>query len=86
MDFKDDQERLVAEQAVLAYRAVKEAADTAAFGHGMEAIEEAALAGGREQIRRVIALALARVAAEKDRATARDAADERTSNARAAGR
>jgi hypothetical protein len=86
MDFKDEQERLVAEQAVLAYRAVNEAADAAKFGHGMEAIEDAALAGGREQMQRVIRLALSRVAAEKDRATARGAGDAPTSSGPAAAR
>ena len=54
MQFKDEQERLVAEQAVLAYRAVRLAAKQATFGHGMEAIETAALTQGRDHIRRLI--------------------------------
>ena len=68
MQFRDDQERLVAEQAVLQYRAVKEAADRAEFGHGMEAIETAALEGSREHGRRLIESALRRRAlSQKDR-------------------
>lgn len=78
MQFKDEQERLIAEQAVLAYRAVNEAADKAEFGHGMEAIEDAALAGCREQGRRLIEMALTRRAVEKGRARARDAGSGRT--------
>jgi len=80
MQFKDEQERLIAEQAVLAYRAVNQAADQAEFGHGMEAIEDSALRGCREQGRRLIELAMRRRAVEKDRARARDAAGDRTSS------
>jgi hypothetical protein len=80
MRFRDEQERLIAEQAVLAYRAVNDAAAAAAFGHGMEAIEDAALPGCRAQGRRLIELAMARRATQKDRATARDAASGRTSS------
>jgi hypothetical protein len=38
MDFRDERERLIAEQAVLQYRAVQEAAK---YGHGLEAMERA---------------------------------------------
>lgn len=48
MHFRNEQEQLVAEQAVLAYREVNEAADHAEFGHGMEAIEDAVLHGIRD--------------------------------------
>lgn len=80
MQFKDDQERLIAEQAVLAYRSTLQAADEAEFGRGMEAIEDAALAGSREHGRRLLELAMKRAAAQKKKRRARTAADERTSN------
>jgi hypothetical protein len=71
MHFANAKERLIAEQAVLAYRAVQEAADRAEFGHGLEAIEDAALKAGREQSRRLIESAMRRAAAEKASARAR---------------
>lgn len=67
MTFRDEHERLIAEQAVLQYRAVQEAGDGAAFGHGMEAIETAALESSREHGRRLIESAMSRRASsEKD--------------------
>lgn len=80
MRFKDEQERLIAEQAVLAYRAVNQAADDAAFGHGMAAIEDAALDGCREHGRRLIEAALARRGAQKARTPAPGAGDGPTSS------
>lgn len=80
MRFRNDQERLIAEQAVLAYRATVQAADEAAFGHGMEAIEDAALAGSRAHGRRLIELAMKRAAAQKRKRRAPTAAARRTSS------
>lgn len=66
MQFRDERERLIAEQAVLAYRAVQEAAEKAEYGHGFEVMEEAALAGCRETGKRMLTLAIqARANAEK---------------------
>jgi len=83
MRYKDAQEQLIAEQAVLHYRAVCEAAEQAAFGHGMEAMETAALEAGREHIARLIqTTANQRAASEKaTRRGARIAADRPDSNA-----
>lgn len=68
MQFRDERERLVAEQAVLNYRAVQEAADDAEFGHGMDAIETSALEGCRAHGRQLMEAALrARASSEKDR-------------------
>ena len=49
-----DEERLVAEQAVLTYRAVVEAAETASHGHGMDAMETAILDHGRKHLRAML--------------------------------
>lgn len=66
MQYRDDHERLVAEQAVLAYRAVNRAADEAEFGHGMEAMEGAALDASRDHARRLLeAASRRRLEAEK---------------------
>jgi hypothetical protein len=54
----DEQERLVAEQAVLAYREVHQAMQSAPHGQGMACTEAAVLAQGREQQRRVLELVL----------------------------
>lgn len=51
IDFQDDAERLVAQQAVLAWREVKHAMQTAEHGCGADAVEEAALAQSLEQAR-----------------------------------
>jgi len=82
MQFRDEQERLIAEQAVLQYRAVQQAAEEAKWGHGMQAIEDAALDGCRVQARKWIETAMAaRAKAEKNTArSARTAASGRTSN------
>lgn len=64
MDFRDEQERLIAEQAVLQYRAVREAAAAAEYGHGLEAMEVAALAGSREHGKRLLSQAM-KAASEK---------------------
>jgi len=64
MDFRDERERLIAEQAVLQYRAVREAAASAKYGHGLEVMEVAALAGSREHGRRLLSEAM-KAASEK---------------------
>jgi hypothetical protein len=46
MKFMDEQERLVAEQAVLGLRAVREAADKAQCGRGLEVVEAAVMEQG----------------------------------------
>lgn len=57
MAIEDPNERLVAEQAVLAYRAVRIAAKQAVHGRGMLAMEEAILTHGHEQLRQMLQLA-----------------------------
>ena len=57
MFIEDANERLVAEQAVLAFRAVKHAAQEAVHGRGMLAMEEAILAHGHEHLCRMLELA-----------------------------
>lgn len=87
MDCLNDSERLIAEQAVLAYRAVQEAADQAAFGHGMEAMEEAALTKCREQVRRMLCeAARSRIESQKGGAVARGVAAGRGSSVGGSGR
>lgn len=54
----DENERLVAEQAVVAYREVRRAMQGAAHGQGLACTEAAVLAQGREQQRRVLELIL----------------------------
>ena len=49
-------ERLVAEQAVLAYRAMAKAGSTAPHGQGMAALERVATSDGLESIRKMIEL------------------------------
>lgn len=58
MQFKDEEERLIAEQAVLAYREVQTACRGAAFGHGLEVLEEAVIVAGRRQQRQMLEKAL----------------------------
>ena len=54
----DETERLVAEQAVLAYREVKKAMQAAPHGQGLACTEAAVLVQGREQQRRILELIL----------------------------
>jgi hypothetical protein len=56
-DKLSDNERLVAEQAVAAYRAATEAMRTAPAGQGMARIEGAVLEHGTESVRRMLELA-----------------------------
>lgn len=74
MQFKDDCERLIAEQAVLAYRAVNAAADAAEFGHGMSAMEGEALEASRAMGRSLIEAASRRRAADEKRSGRRASA------------
>lgn len=80
MQFKNETERLVAEQSVLAYRAVTEAADQAEFGHGMEAIEDAVLDGIRRTGRDWIELAMNERAEKRGSVLARPAGEGPTSS------
>ena len=52
--FRDENERLVAEQAVLVYRSVMEAMQTAPHGQGMACMEDAVLHHGREYLCRML--------------------------------
>lgn len=52
--FRDENERLVAEQAVLVYRAVLEAAQTAPHGQGLACMEAAVQDQGREHLRQLM--------------------------------
>ncbi|MEK7756049.1 MAG: hypothetical protein AAB385_02440 [Planctomycetota bacterium] len=54
----DENERLVAEQAVLAYREVHKAMLAAPYGQGLACTEAAVLVQGREQQRRMLELLL----------------------------
>jgi hypothetical protein len=61
-----DQERLVAEQAVLTYRALEQAAEAAPVGKGMEMLERAIHDKGFEHLRTMLqAAASARPEAQK---------------------
>lgn len=52
--YRDENERLVAEQAVLVYRSVIEAMQTAPHGQGMACMEDAVLQEGREHLRQIL--------------------------------
>ena len=54
----DENERLVAEQAVLAYREVHKAMLAAPYGQGLACTEAAVLVQGREQQQRMLELIL----------------------------
>jgi hypothetical protein len=54
----DENERLVAEQALLAYREVKKAMEAAPHGQGLACTEAAVLVQGREQQQRMLELIL----------------------------
>jgi len=81
VEVKNERERLIAEQALLAYREVEAAGAAAAYGQGMAALEDAALEAGRRQMRRMVEQALgSRAAAQKGGAVARGAAGSRRSS------
>jgi hypothetical protein len=58
LEYGDENERLVAEQAVLAYREVYRAMQAAPHGQGLACTEAAVLMQGREQQRRMLELIL----------------------------
>ena len=75
IEIRNEQERLVVEQALLMYREVEAAGEAAAHGQGMAALEDATLDAGRRQMRLVIEQALrSRAAAQKGGPVARAAA------------
>jgi len=51
-----ENERLVAEQAILAYQAVRQAAQSAPHGQGMAMMEQAVTEKGFETLRKMLAL------------------------------
>lgn len=54
VEFKDENERLVAEQAVLVYRSVIDAMDAAPHGKGLACMEAAVMQGGRAHLRQIL--------------------------------
>lgn len=77
----NERERLIVEQALLAYREVAAAGAAAAHGRGMAALEDATLETGRRQMQRVLEQALgSRAEAQKGGAVARGAAGRRRSS------
>lgn len=84
MDYQSDEERLVAEQAVLHYRELKQVMKTAPHGKGLAVMEQAVREKGFEQMRQTLSLlANAHDEAQKKGSTASraDAAAALTSNA-----
>ena len=79
----NERERLILEQALLAYREVEAAGAGAIHGQGMAALEDATLETGRRQMRLVLEEALrSRAEAQKKGSVARGAAAVRGSNGR----
>ena len=56
MDYQSDEERLVAEQAVLYYRELKQVMKRAPHGKGMAVLEQAVREKGFEQMRQTLSL------------------------------
>jgi hypothetical protein len=56
MRFKDEQERLVAEQALLNYRELKRVMKEAPHGRGMAVLEQAVREKGVQQMRQALGL------------------------------
>ncbi len=84
MQYESDEERLVAEQAALHYRELKQVMKTAPFGKGMAVMEQAVREKGFEQMRQALSLlANAHDEAQKKGSTASraSAAAALTSNA-----
>ena len=66
MQFESDEERLVAEQALLNYRELQRVMKDAPFGKGMAVLEQAVREKGFEQMRQTLSLlANAHVEAQK---------------------
>lgn len=81
VQIRNEHERLIAEQALLAYREVQAAGESAMHGQGMAALEEATLETGRRQMRLMLEQALrSRAEAQKGGAIARDVAASRRSS------
>lgn len=79
----NERERLIVEQALLAYREVEAAGEAAVHGQGMAALEDATLTTGRRQMRLVLEQALrSRAAAPKGGAVAGAAAGSPRSSGR----
>lgn len=77
-----EEERLIAEQALLMYRASLAAAEAAPHGQGLAAIEDAVLEQGRQQMRLTIEQALkAQARAQKGGHAARGVAKRQRSKA-----
>jgi hypothetical protein len=56
MQYESDEERLVAEQAALNYRELRQVMKTAPHGQGMAVMEQAVREKGFEQMRRTLSL------------------------------
>lgn len=56
MDYQSDEERLVAEQAALNYRELKQVMKQAPHGKGMAVMEQAVRERGFEQMRQTLSL------------------------------
>ena len=54
IQYNDPDEQLMAEQAVLAFRAVKQAAKQAKHGHGLEAMENAIMIDGLAHLNQML--------------------------------
>ena len=54
IEVRSERERLVAEQALLAFRAMDQARDAARHGRGLEAIEEVAVGQGLGVVRQMV--------------------------------
>ena len=81
VEVKNERERLIVEQALLAYREVEAAGEAAAYGQGMAALEDAVLDTGRRQMRAVLEQALgSRAGAQKGGPVARSAGASRGSS------
>lgn len=84
-----DSERLVAEQAVLTYRALEQAALTAAQGQGLATLEEVIHDKGFEHLRNMLSVAASARPEAQKRGSASNAAPavaKASSNARSSAR
>jgi hypothetical protein len=85
MDFSklSDSERLVAEQAILTYRALEQAAATAPHGHGLATLEAVIHDKGFEHLRTMLTVASAsRPEAQKKGSVSGPAAAARRANSK----
>jgi len=81
IEVRNEQERLIAEQAILAYREVQAAGEAAPHGQGMAALEGATVETGRRQMRLVLEQALgSRCEGQKKGLAAQTAANGQRSN------